>query len=783
MLRLVNCIGLEHNLYLVGLAAIICFAGAFVTARLFQRSAANRGRAGIAWMFLGAIGAGATIWCTHFVAMLAFKPGTPVTYDPALTVFSLVVAFLGCGVAFGVGREAGKYAAGIGGALFGVAVTAMHYTGMAAFAVNGTIDWHQGYVAASVAAGVVLGAVAFHRVRRASSTKGVIQGAILISLGIVLLHFLGMSAMSINAFAAGPGDYVIDSPVNLIALSVAGVGLLVLGTGVASYVLDDQVKMQSAERLRHLTESAVDGMAVLQDGRMLQVNSALEDLTGLEREALLATSLGDLLNKDVEVREGELIRVDLRRADGSLVPVELVSHTQHDSADAKPLTVVALRDISQRLEQEQKISFLAQYDSLTSLRNRASFIEKVNGIFEWDEKGSKFAVLALDLDRFKETNDTYGHAAGDQVLRVIGERMRSVLGKSEIAGRFGGDEFAVFAKIERREEALALAERIKQAIEKEIPFEKNVLSCGASIGISLYPADGGEINELLNNADLAMYRAKSSSRDECCFYDKQMDDNVRERRRMTEELRHAIMNDQLELHYQVQIDLDGEKISGYEALVRWNHPEKGLVPPGEFIGLAEQTGLIVKLGEWVLKHACEEAAGWPEAYNISVNLSPAQLTDPGFVEMLRDTLWTSGLESMRLELEVTETCFIKDPLRAVEVLGQIKDMGVSISIDDFGTGYSSLAMLQDFPFDKIKLDKSLIDKIDTNDKSKGIFKAVMSLGDALAVPVLAEGVETGKQLEYLRSIGCQLVQGYYYGRPEKFVSQPSTRADRRKQVA
>ena len=774
MLSLASCVAFGHNLLLVALAVAICAVGSIITARLLQRTMDSGGRPRVAWIFIGSIAAGSTIWCTHFIAMLGYEPGIAVSYDPAITVVSLILAVLGCAAAFGIASEKTRYAAKLGGGVFGIAITSMHYCGMMAIAVNGTIEWNVWFIGLSILLSIVFGLLAFSEIDQSRTSRGIIIGAGLIALAIVALHFTGMVALSISPLVPRADAMLVnDMARDLIAFAVTGVGLLILAIGAMSYFLDAQAREQFAASLHHLTQSVVDGIAVVREGRIVEANAELERMTGLNRSALVGRSMMEFLKFGGVIPEATLLTARLVPVSAAPVPVEFAVRTEVSPTDRKPLTVYSVRDISQRVAQERRIMFLAEFDSLTGLRNRVSFLDRCAAMLDWSTHDRLFAMLAIDLDRFKEVNDVHGHAAGDMVLRTAGARLKEILTRGQVGGRLGGDEFVVFTEVSSTEEALALAEKAERAFSTEIEFQGALLQCRASVGVALYPRDGDQTDALLNNADLAMYRAKASSTDHVCLYEKTMDDAIRAQRRLVDEMRQGIASSEFELHYQVQVHLPDEKASGYEALVRWRHPTRGLVSPTEFIPIAEQTGLIVKLGEWILRTACEDACHWPDQLPVAVNVSAVQLEDPHFVSKVRNILRTTGLDPSRLELEVTESCFMGDKPAAHHALDQVKDLGVSISMDDFGTGYSSLALLNSFPFNKIKLDKSLIDQVHSNPKAKSIVKAVISLGDALAVPILAEGVEMVEQLDYLRAKGCTLVQGYYYGKPEP-LSRPNT---------
>lgn len=433
--------------------------------------------------------------------------------------------------------------------------------------------------------------------------------------------------------------------------------------------------------------------------------------------------------------------------------------------------VSTYEDITERLDSEEQISFLARHDSLTGLPNRlqfSSYLEEELGAAAWFSR--KVAVIGLDLNKFKEVNDLHGHAAGDFVLVTIAQRMKSLLQEGEFVARFGGDEFAAVKRFEELSELNDFVRRIEKSLHEEMRFGDFELKSGGSMGVAIYPQDAETAETLINNADLAMYRAKAALNQTVCFYEVSMDEAARQRRSLANDLWDAIEKRQLALHYQVQKSVMSGDVIGYEVLLRWSHPERGMVPPNEFIPLAEECGAILPIGEWVLREACREAAGWQSAHKIAVNLSPVQLANGDIVSLVEAVLSETGLDPKRLELEITESTIIDDKERALLTLRQIKELGVTIAIDDFGTGYSSLETLRAFPFDKIKLDKSFMWEVEASPQAKAIVRAILALGQSLSVPVLAEGVETQKQLDILQAEGCDEAQGYLLGRPAPISS-------------
>jgi diguanylate cyclase (GGDEF)-like protein len=433
----------------------------------------------------------------------------------------------------------------------------------------------------------------------------------------------------------------------------------------------------------------------------------------------------------------------------------------------KPRHAIAVRDLQARKQAEQHIRFLAHYDSLTGIPNRSTFNRQLDQeIASALEKGRGLAVMCLDLDRFKDVNDLFGHAAGDAALKGVAKRITGALRDGQMLARLSGDEFAVIVpELSNPEAAGRIAENILEVLQatSEDPEADSPIS--TSIGIAICPNDGTDRQTLLSHADTALYRAKNEGRGTYRFFEASMGAAVRDRRLLEHDLRNAISGEQLHLVYQPQKDITDGRIVGFEALLRWNHPTRGNVPPGEFIPVAEESGIIPQIGEWVLRTACSEAATWPQPLIVAVNVSAVQIHNANFAHLVHEILFETGLAPGRLELEITETALVRDLNRALATLRRIKILGVRIAMDDFGTGYSSLSNLRAFPFDKIKIDGSFIKSVNVNDQAAAIVRSVLGLGRALRLPVLAEGVETTAELAFLESERCDQVQGYLLGRP------------------
>ena len=425
-----------------------------------------------------------------------------------------------------------------------------------------------------------------------------------------------------------------------------------------------------------------------------------------------------------------------------------------------------LEHLAARQKLEAQLTHMAHHDGLTGLPNRILFRQEMERELARARGGEAVAVLCIDLDHFKRVNDTLGHAAGDALLQGAADRLRACVRETDIVARLGGDEFAIVQlQADQPRAATVLAERLIADLSRPFDIEGHQVVVGASVGIALAPSDGTEADQLMKSADMALYRAKADGRGVLRYFESEMDAKMQARRALELDLRKALVEHEFELFYQPIVDLQSNRVSGFEALLRWNHPTQGLISPADFIPIAEDMGLITPLGEWVLRQACREAAGWPERVKVAVNLSPAQFKSKALALVVTTALADSGLAPDRLELEITESVLLQDNDTVRGVLHQLRQLGVRISMDDFGTGYSSLSYLRSFPFDKIKIDQSFVRDMGQHDDSIAIVRAVAGLGRNLGMSTTAEGVETNEQLGRLRQEGCTEVQGYLFSRP------------------
>jgi diguanylate cyclase (GGDEF)-like protein len=808
MLRVLGCLTSEHDWRLVLLAGLVCFAASLVAISIFHRAAASQARTRTIWIAIagGAIGYG--IWATHFIAMLAYDPGVLIGYGIVLTTLSLVAAMVLTSSGFGIAAsDHGRWGAPIGGGVIGAGIASMHYLGMSALEVPGRMTWSADLVFVSVVLGVLLGVAALAAAVNIKGRSRTFVPALLLTLAIVSHHFTAMGAVEIVPDPTRVPDTLFLSP-NLLALVIAGVALSVLGMSLVGVLADRRLasrtgkfeeiisKLSRAQEdvegsQRELREqkfrlnTAINNMSqglLLFDSaeRIVVCNQRYIEMYGLSPDIVRpGCSFRDLIlhRQSVGTFTGDVdeYRLALLHDLGQGKVTELMFHTPDGRAVRivnKPLSdggwLATHDDVTERRRSEARIAYLAHHDLLTGLANRTAVTQKIEEAAARQRRwGDPFSVLLLDLDRFKYVNDTLGHPAGDALLREVAVRLKTCLRETDVLGRLGGDEFAIIqsGETDPRGAASKFADRIIRIIGQPFEIDGNEVNIGTSIGISLAPEHAGNPDDLLKMADLALYRAKSAGRNAHKFFDPEMKEAAGARRELETELRLAIQNNELDLHYQPVIDGKSLKICGVEALIRWRHRTKGMIAPDQFIPLAEECGLISQIGEWVLHTACAEAATWPANIKLAVNLSPIQLRKPNLYDVVMSALSRSGLSPKRLELEITETALIETGMDSLPVLNQFKRLGIAIALDDFGTGYSSLSHLTMFPFDKIKIDKSFTQNLTKRADCAAIISATLTLSKSLDIATTAEGVETADQFRLLRLAGVTSLQGYLFKRP------------------
>jgi diguanylate cyclase (GGDEF)-like protein len=511
--------------------------------------------------------------------------------------------------------------------------------------------------------------------------------------------------------------------------------------------------------------------------RVARISDVVEAEDGLEALSRLRSTVFDLAIVDLEMPNFnglDLIRCVRGHPTLKNIPIIVLTGNESRSAleDAlmagatsfllKPLNWATFGEhISHVLELAYRAGHLALHDTLTGLPNRVLLNERLEQALARTKCGEAVAIHILDLDQFKHVNDTLGHPMGDKLLRMVAERLGMLVRETDTIARMGGDEFAIVqAPLVQASDAQALGLRIIEAVSQPYEIDGQHIMIGASIGIALSPLDAASPERLMRNADLALYQAKGAGRGTFRVFEPEMDAQMQARRALESDLRKALAEGQFELHYQPVVNLASNEINGFEALIRWHHPEKGMIPPSGFIPPAEEIGLIVSIGEWVVREACATAARWPENITIAVNISPAQIRNPGLVQLVMSALAASGLSPGRLELEITETAILTDRETSIAILRQIQELGVRVVNDDFGTGYSSLSQLQSFAFDRIKIDRSFVKDIEVCAGSLNIVRAVAALASGLGIRATAECVENTAQLDSIRSEGCTEMQGF-----------------------
>lgn len=774
MYRVYQCIAIDHDLSLVLVAAAICALG--ILASMFVIGRAISSERTLVWSILAGICLSATIWSTHFVAMLAYLERITMSYDALLTIASFVVGglLITAGVVLAVHRRQRSEAVIAAGVLAGAGVVLLHFIGMAAVRLPGHLEYDGDLVAASIVFSLAFGAAAFYVGIVGRDPGGVIGnrygGGLLLLLMTVSLHFTAMGAVNVVLdpleAALSPG---FSRGSLVVAVTLATVSVLIIA--IASVLVDQRMSSQlaaEAERFRTLADGSFEGIVIHADGVVRDYNPAFQSIVAADGEP--PTKLSDCIPEgvlsEIVADPGTPREIQLKRMTGDRLQVEICGRSIRLS-DGSEGQLLAVRDISMRKKAEAQLSHLALHDQLTDLANRRLFIELAGKqISHARRNGVQFAIHAIDLDGFKLVNDMHGHESGDALLMEVSRRLKQCLRDEDVVARFGGDEFVVLETgTSQPTDAMTVATRLLDTISAPIQLPDAEVVISGSIGIAVFPQDGSDIEDLLRNADTAMYRAKADGKSTYRFFESEMDAALVVRRRLESRLRQAISDQRLDVVYQPLVDSQTQAPLGFEALLRWHDDELGPVSPADFIPVAEETGLIVSLGDFVLRRACADAARWPAPLRVAVNLSAVQFKRPGLVQSVQNALAESGLDGSRLDLEITESTLIENRDQVLAILQQLKAMQVHISMDDFGTGYSSLSYLQSFPFDKIKIDRVFVSELEKSQRNSSIVEAVVAMGRSLSMKVVAEGVETDEQAAMLGTMRCDELQGFLIARP------------------
>jgi diguanylate cyclase (GGDEF)-like protein/PAS domain S-box-containing protein len=783
MIPVFNCLIYDHDGRLVALAAAVCLLTSLVAIGLFYRARAARGFARPGWLVLDAVAAGYGIWATHFVSMLAYNPAIKADYDLALTLLSLLFAMFVTGLGLHVALSGlSRRRATIGGAIVGGGIAVMHFTGMLALELPGHLSWSIGLAAASVVFGIGFASLAFNVMVRREDVVHALVGAGSLAAATVMLHFTAMDALILTPDPTRVITERAVSPASL-AIIIGGGAAILLGMCIVAALFDQR----SEGKLRYqkaLLDAALQnvsqGVCMFDaEGRVAVFNERYAKLMGYATESLRGRSLLDLLEERkssgefagrpqeffeqvmTEIRSGKSRTKVMESTTGRIVRVM-----------EQPLPgggwVATFEDITDQQRADAQILRLARHDALTGLLNRAVLTEelgKANDRYARD--GEQFTIMMLDLDKFKTVNDTLGHHAGDQLLIEVARRLKASIRGADILARLGGDEFAIImdSALDQNEASISLALRIINALSRPFDLDGQLAHIGASVGIALAPADGADAENLLRKADLALYAAKVGGRNTYRFYQPAMLNEIQTQQAAESELQEAIAQNEFELHYQPMFDVRTGELAGMEALVHWRHPGRGLIAPDQFMKLAQSSGLIVPLGNWILRQACTDAFSWPAPTMVAVNVSAMQFRNADMFNLILQTLSETGLSPGRLELEITEASLLEGQASNLAVIRQIKNLGVSLALDNFGTGHSSIHCLVNFPFDKIKIDKSFTQGCLDRRDYQAVISSVLALAKGLDILSTAEGVESSEQLEYLRAAGVDCVQGHLFAAP------------------
>jgi diguanylate cyclase (GGDEF)-like protein/PAS domain S-box-containing protein len=698
MWQVLTCLTMEHDRRLVLLAAAVCFLASAAAINLFHSAQVATGRDRFVWLGLDAAAAGFGIWATHFIAMLAYDPGVGAGYNLPLTIFSLLAAVVitGAGLTLAL-RDFGAWTAIVGGAVIGCGVAVMHYAGMLALQLPGRVTWSPNLVIASIALGIMFGGLALFVAARGDDWRKTLLAAVLLTLAIVSMHFTAMGAVSFIPDPARVIDAVSLSPTSL-PLVIAATAVIILGMCLVA-AWSDRHSQNKLRRQKVLLDAALENMSqglcmFEADGRILLFNERYIKMTGLSAAWLKGRSLLDVIrhrkaSDEFAHKPEELFaRVIADVREGRSTTRIIATAGQSLRVNEQPMQgggwVSTLEDITKWQEAQARIVHMARHDGLTNLPNRTLFRERMEHALRVT-RGGQVAVHCLDLDNFKDVNDSLGHPIGDDLLKQVAQRLRECVRDGDTVARLGGDEFAVVQArdVLQASDIASLASRVVEVVGAPYEIDGQQVIVGTSIGISVAPADGSDPDQLLKNADIALYRAKAECRGNYRFFEPGMDARAQARRLLEIDLRAALFRGEFEIYYQPIHDLKTDQIICFEALVRWNHPLRGPTPPADFIPLAEETGLIVPIGNWVLRKACTDAAGWSQDVRVAVNLSPAQFKDRDLVPCIVAALSASGLAARRLELEITESVLLQDNEATLSTLHNLRKFGIRIAMDDF----------------------------------------------------------------------------------------------------
>lgn len=793
-----------YDMRLVVLSLVIAVLGSYTALELAGQVSLAQGRVRQLWLSGGAITLGISIWVMHFIAMLAYQLPIPITYDFSIVLISLLVAIVGSGVGLSlVTRQPLSWLMLLSGSFFvGLSIIGMHFTAMKAMLIAAEPLYKplliilSGVCAASLSLSALW--LAFHPRAKTivpSECLRKVSSAIIAGTGIDGMHYIAMASVSfypsikkLGVASSGVSNYVLAITIGTAALLILLLASLAsfAGQSLSAEIVRSQVLRESEERYQNLYDFAPDAYCtIVADGTLTSVNQYGAEVLGYRKEELINSSVWNLVyesdrewvqqlfarifGEKLVITETELRKV---RKDGSALWVRERSQLLIDEAGAATELRMIGRDITERKQIEEQLRQNALHDALTGLPNRVLFMDRLGQAVEYAKRHEDylFAVLFLDLNRFKVINDSLGHLLGDQLLIGIAGRLKDCLRPTDTVARLGGDEFTILlADIGDISDALRVADRVEEELRLPFALDGQEVFTSVSIGIALNATGHNLPEDVLRDADIAMYRAKSLGASYEIF-NSDMHDRAVALLQLETDLRNALERQEFRLQYQPIVSLETGTVIGFEALLRWQHPQHGLQNPSEFIAAAEETGLLIRISQWVLRTACFQLRNWQlrllktQPLIISVNLSGKQFTQTNLINQINQILQETGLNAPSLRLEITEGVIMDGAESAATILWQIRELGVQLSIDDFGTGYSSLGRLYRLPINGLKVDRSFVSQM-SREGGLDIVETIVTLAHKLGVDVTAEGVETAEQLIQLRALKCDYGQGYFFSEP------------------
>ncbi|REE93054.1 PAS domain S-box-containing protein/diguanylate cyclase (GGDEF)-like protein [Paenibacillus taihuensis] len=782
-----------YNMVLVLFSYLVATVASYTVLDLIGRISTSRGMQRWGWVAFGAVGMGLGVWSMHFVGMLAFSLSTSVAYDLNMVILSVLVVIAAAFVALIiVGQSKLSFPRLLaGGMLLATGISVMHYTGMAAMQID--ITYKPFYFALSIVIAIIASNAALwlaFYLNEGKLNKILVKlaSSLIMGAAVVGMHYTGMHAAQFQLRAQSDmmTGIMLDQtflPYLIVIATLFTLGLSIFGIYISNrFSKKDSEFLQNERWYKSLFENNQDGIiSVDRDLRIIDHNAAITNLTGLPGSWFRGNSISGLLpfiaEDALEGTQGMVRKsLDGEMQNYSSAIINQSGHRIDLNVINVPVSVngqivgsyVIAKDVTEEKAAKEKIQHLAFHDELTGLPNRRWFNRELEQMIE--RASGRFTVMVMDMDRFKLINDSLGHTYGDLFLQEVSRRIEDCLSGYEMTlSRMGGDEFTLLCDGRyEKEEITGVTERIIETVAVPYRLKENDFYVTVSIGISAYPEDGEDPVQLLKNADTAMYEVKKNGKNGYQFYTRELHAQLQEKIELEGDLRQALAHGQLFLDYQPQADAETNQIIGVEALVRWLHPKKGVLSPGVFIPIAEETGMIYELGTWVLREACRQMKEWHDGggplITVSVNLSSQQFHQANLTKYIKDILEETGLESRYLELEITESMMM-DPNVSSGILNELSESGIRISLDDFGTGYSSLSYLKLLPIHKLKIDRSFIRDITENVNDKAIVATIISMAKHLNMDVIAEGIETKEQLDILVDNHCSEIQGYYYSKP------------------